>query len=125
MAFGSVSFGRSRKKTWSNRPFRMNSAGRRWIRFAVAATKTSASFSCIQVRNVEKIRPRAGPPPPASLPPAPPLPLPSARLPSSRDRHLDFVDPEQGRGESLHGDEGPMESGLGVFGPEDEVHVQP
>src|SRR5664280_3456026 len=69
MALRSFSFGRSRKNTWSKRPLRMISAGRRWMRFAVAATKTSPCFSCIQVRNVEKMRPSDGSPPPASRPP--------------------------------------------------------
>ncbi len=47
----------------------MTSAGSRWIRFAVAATKTRPCFSCIQVRNVEKMRPSEASPCPASRPP--------------------------------------------------------
>ena len=39
------------------------------MRFAVAATKTSPCFSCIQVRNVEKMRPSDASPWPASRPP--------------------------------------------------------
>ena len=111
IAFRSVSFGRSTKKTWSKRPFRMNSAGRRWIRFAVAATKTSASFSCIQVRNVEKIRATGRVAAPASR--------------AARDRHLDLVDPENRRREPLDGLQGPVKARLGIRGPEDDVHVEP
>jgi len=42
--------GQVAEKTWSKRPLRMISAGSISMRLAVAATKTSGGFSCIQVR---------------------------------------------------------------------------
>ncbi len=52
----SCSVGKSTKNISSNLPFRKNSGGIPAILFAVATTKTTFCFSCIQVKNCPKSR---------------------------------------------------------------------